>query len=305
MASETNSVRPAPELKVPMAAPKMRIGLLGGSFDPAHEGHRRISLAALQRLGLDQVWWLVSPSNPLKKKPKTEDLATSVAAARKVAHHPKIVVTGFEGARPSAFTIDTIRFLKQRYPSVNFVWLMGADNLATFHLWRSWQELFELVPIAVLDRPGFRLKARSGKAAQRFASSIVDETDGPGLAGIAPPAWTLLTLPLSGLSSTALRGEKPQGTGAKAKERKRKDRKTAKNVVKQAKKETKKDVKTAAKRLKKAAKTAKPAKSVTKAAKVAKPTKKAAAKHVKKAVKRATKIAKSISKKSKKKSKRH
>jgi nicotinate-nucleotide adenylyltransferase len=306
MASKKNSVRPAPELKVPMAAPKMRIGLLGGSFDPAHEGHRRISLAALQRLGLDQVWWLVSPSNPLKKKPKTEDLATRVAAARKVAHHPKIVVTGFEGARRSAYTIDTIRFLKQRYPSVNFVWLMGADNLATFHLWRSWHELFELVPIAVLDRPGFRLKARSGKAAQRFASSMVDESDGAGLAGIAPPAWTLLTLPLSGLSSTALRDETPQDSGAKAKARKnRKAAKAAKKVVKQAKKETKKDVKKAAKRLKKAAKTAKPAKSVTKAAKVAKPAKKAAKKQAKKAVKRATKIAKLITKKSKKKPKRH
>ena len=118
------------------------------------------------------------------------------------------MVTGFEAGRGSAYTVDTLRFLKRRYPSVNFVWLMGADNLVSFHRWRAWETLFRLVPIAVLDRPGYRLKARASRAAQRFSSAAVDETDAPGLSGMEPPAWTLLTLPLSSLSSTALRGGK-------------------------------------------------------------------------------------------------
>lgn len=202
------------DLKVPMAMPNMRIGLLGGSFNPAHEGHRHISLVALKRLGLDQVWWLVSPGNPLKDTSKAPDLGARAVAARAIAHHPRIVVTGFEAARGSAYTIDTLRFLKRRFPSVDFVWLMGADNLAQFHHWRGWEELFGMVPIALLDRPGFRLKARASKAAQRFASAAIDESDAGGLAQLAPPAWTMLTLPLSGLSSTALRGGNPpwQGT---------------------------------------------------------------------------------------------
>ena len=203
-----DSNRPAQHLKVPLAAPNMRIGLLGGSFNPAHAAHRQISLVALKRLRLDQVWWLVSPNNPLKAKSKMPDLETRIDAARAVAHHPKIVVTGFEAGRNSAYTVDTIRFLKRRYPSVNFVWLMGADNLVSFHRWRAWEALFRLVPIAVLDRPGYRLKARASRAAQRFASAALDETDAPGLLRMEPPAWTLLTLPLSSLSSTRLRGAK-------------------------------------------------------------------------------------------------
>ena len=201
-----DSNRPAQHLKVPLAAPSMRIGLLGGSFNPAHAAHRQISLVALKRLRLDQVWWLMSPNNPLKAK--APDLETRIAVALEVAHHPKIVVTGFEAGRNSAYTVDTIRFLKRRYPSVNFVWLMGADNLVSFHRWRAWEALFRLVPIAVLDRPGYRLKARASRAAQRFASAALDETDAPGLLRMEPPAWTLLTLPLSSLSSTRLRGAK-------------------------------------------------------------------------------------------------
>jgi nicotinate-nucleotide adenylyltransferase len=212
----------ATDMRVPMAAPNMRIGLLGGSFNPPHQGHRHISLAAVKRLGLDQVWWLVSPGNPLKETSNLPDLASRVTAARAIAHHPKIVVTGFEGARVkgergSVYTIDTVRILRRRYPYVDFVWLMGADNLVSFHRWRGWEKLFSLMPIAVLDRPGYRLKARASKAAQRFAFAALDESDAPGLAGGAPPAWTLLTLPLSGLASTSLRGGKaPKPSGAKA-----------------------------------------------------------------------------------------
>ncbi|HEY6655295.1 MAG TPA: nicotinate-nucleotide adenylyltransferase [Methyloceanibacter sp.] len=248
---------PSDRIKVPMAAPNMRIGLLGGSFNPAHAAHRHISLAALKRLALDQVWWLVSPGNPLKDAANAPDLGARIAAARTVARHPKIVVTGFEAARPSAYTIDTIRFLKRRYPSVDFVWLMGADNLASFHRWRAWEELFGLVPIAVLDRPGYRLKARASRAAQRFAFAALDETDARGLAGMEPPAWTLLTLPLSSLSSTRLRGGNEAGPQrAKTRKAAKAVKKVAKKAEKVAKRQKKNDAKLAKKDTKKSKKKA-------------------------------------------------
>ena len=237
----------ARNMRVPMAAPNMRIGLLGGSFNPPHAAHRQISLAALKRLGLDQVWWLVSPGNPLKDAGNAPHLEARITAARAVARHPKIVVTGFEAARPSAYTVDTISFLKRRYPSVDFVWLMGADNLASFHRWRKWERIFGLVPIAVLDRPGYRLKARASRAAQRFAFAALDETDARGLAGMEPPGWTLLTIPLSSLSSTRLRGVK--GSTAVCV--------TPRKATKAAKKEVKKALKAAKRRVKKDAKQAK------------------------------------------------
>lgn len=271
-------------LKVPPAAPNMRIGLLGGSFNPAHDAHLRISLVALKRLGLDQVWWLVSPHNPLKEEQRTPALAERVAAARTVGRHPKIVVTGFEGGRESPYTIDTIRFLKRRYPSVGFVWLMGADNLAAFHRWRAFEELFRLVPIAVFDRPGFRLKALASRAAQRFAFAQIDESDARGLAGLHPPAWALLTLPLSGLSSTRLRGEAPKPKQREEKQRKEKVAKAEKKSVKQARKGAKKAAKEARKQTKK------PAKAIKAASK---------------ALKKAAKEAKSQAKQSKRKAKRH
>lgn len=188
-----------------MAAPGMRVGLLGGSFDPAHAAHREISLTALKRLGLDQVWWLVTPGNPLKDVSHLPGLAERVAAARETARHPRITVTGFDGGSGSRYTIDLLKVLKQRFPGVHFVWLMGADNLAEFHRWKAWPEIFATMPIAVLDRPGYRLKARASQAAKRFAPYYVDETDAAGLALLEPPAWTVLSHKLSGLSSTALR----------------------------------------------------------------------------------------------------
>jgi nicotinate-nucleotide adenylyltransferase len=234
-------------LKVPMAAPNMRIGLLGGSFNPPHAAHRHISLAALKRLGLDQVWWLVSPGNPLKETGKVPDLQARIAAAHAVARHPKIVVTGFEGGlagatRRRAYTVDTLRFLKRRYPSVHFVWLMGADNLVTFHRWWEWERIFGLVPIAMLDRPGYRMKARASRAAQRFAYAALDETDARGLAGTEPPAWTLLSLPLSSLSSTRLRaGKEAKPTRGKAGKTAKAVKKVAKKTEKAAKQSKKKD----------------------------------------------------------------
>jgi nicotinate-nucleotide adenylyltransferase len=202
----------------------MRIGLLGGSFDPPHAAHRAISLTALKRLGLDQVWWLVTPGNPLKEGSKPASLEGRVKSAMKLARHPRIEVTGFASA--SAFTIDVLMELRRRFPGVNFVWLMGADNLTDFHRWRAWEDIFALVPIAVLDRPGFRLKARASRAAQRFAPYMVDESDAGGLALLIPPAWTILTHRLSPLSSTALRANKAKQKPAKDKGKK--DKKKAK-----------------------------------------------------------------------------
>jgi nicotinate-nucleotide adenylyltransferase len=200
-----------------MAARNMRIGLLGGSFNPAHQAHREISLTALKRLGLDQVWWLVTAGNPLKDASKLASLESRVEAARKTARHPRIEVTGFGAG--SAYTIDLLTELKRRFPGVNFVWLMGADNLAQFHRWRAWEEIFAAVPMAVLDRPGLRLKARASKAAQRFALYQVDESDAGGLARLEPPAWTILSHRLSGLSSTALRAKKAKKKKAKGKDK--------------------------------------------------------------------------------------
>jgi nicotinate-nucleotide adenylyltransferase len=202
----------AERARPPLAAPGMRIGLLGGSFNPAHEAHRAISLEALKRLGLDRVWWLVIPRNPLKDASALPSLEGRIQAARKIARHARIDVTGFSGG--SAYTIDVLTALKRRFPSVQFVWLMGADSLADIHRWRAWEQIFGQVPIAVFDRPGYRLKARASQAAQRFAPYRVDETDAGGLAGLIPPAWTLITHPLSELSSSALRAKAP---GKKAK----------------------------------------------------------------------------------------
>lgn len=194
-------------LKIPVAAPGMRIGLLGGSFNPPHEAHRDISLTALKRLGLDRVWWLVTPGNPLKDVSKLPGLAERVENAEAIARHPKIDVTGFDGSKGTGYTIDLLKALTQRYPGVGFVWLMGADNLVDFHRWKSWPEIFKLMPIAVLDRPGFRLKAQASQAARRFAPYYVDESDAAGLALLEPPAWTILTHKLSELSSTELRAK--------------------------------------------------------------------------------------------------
>jgi nicotinate-nucleotide adenylyltransferase len=219
---ELGAPKPKDAARLPMAAPSMRIGLLGGSFNPPHAAHREISLTALKRLGLDQVWWLVSPTNPLKNPAILPSLESRVDAARRMARHPRIEVTAFAGGSP--YTVDLLTELKRRFPGVNFVWLMGADNLAQFHRWRAWEKIFTLLPIAVLDRPGFRLKARAGMAAQRFAPYLVDESDAGGLAGLVAPAWTILTHRLSSLSSTALRAKnakRKKGRGLRSKPRKK------------------------------------------------------------------------------------
>lgn len=197
-------------VKTPLVAPGQRVGVMGGSFNPPHEGHRIVAETALKRLGLDQLWWLVTPGNPLKQNSALPSQAARMAAAGKLALGPKMKVTGFEADLGSPYTAATLAYLARRYPDVRFVWVMGADNLATFHRWQKWQGIMESVPIAVVDRPGFRLKALSGPAAQRYASARFDERDAAFLPGAPAPAWTFLTTRLSGQSSTQLRAAAPQ-----------------------------------------------------------------------------------------------
>jgi nicotinate-nucleotide adenylyltransferase len=189
----------------PSAAPGQAIGLLGGSFNPPHVAHRMISEAALKRLGLDKVWWVVSPGNPLKRRIGTMPMGDRMALCREVAKNPHIVVTDFEKDLQAPYTASTLAFLKARSPLVRFVWIMGADNLASFDRWQRWREIFTMVPIVVVDRPGWRMKALASKAARAFAAARVPEADAAGLALRPAPAWTFLSGPLSHLSSTALR----------------------------------------------------------------------------------------------------
>ena len=182
-----------------------RIGLLGGSFNPAHEAHLAISLEALRRLRLDRVWWLVSPQNPLKPSGETAPLAERLAGARALARHPHIRAGAVETALGTVYTVDTLKALKRRFPGVNFVWLMGADNLIQIPAWKNWQYLFLTLPVAVLDRPSYHLRALAGKPARRFARHRVPEAKAAGLAGKAPPAWVFIHQGLNPQSSTQIR----------------------------------------------------------------------------------------------------
>lgn len=195
--------RPSPSGRA--AGHRRRIGLFGGSFNPPHEGHRHASLVALKRLALDEVWWLVSPANPLKEAGEFAPFDERCAAAGRAARHPRIKISTFERDAGLIYTRDTLRALIRAHADIRFVWLMGADNLASIHLWHRWPEIFELVPVAVVDRPSYRLRAMSSPAAFRFAHRRIDEENARLLAGLKPPAWCFLTGPLSLLSSTRLR----------------------------------------------------------------------------------------------------
>lgn len=184
----------------------LKVGLFGGSFNPPHEGHRAASLLALRRLNLDRIWWLVTPGNPLKDTSGLMPLAKRLEAARHASRHPRIAVTDIEAAIGARYTFDTIAYLKRRCPGVRFVWVMGADNLCTFGRWQRWQDIARLVPIALVDRPGFTLKALHGRAAEALAPYRKDESRASALATLAPPAFIFLHGPRSPLSSTALRG---------------------------------------------------------------------------------------------------
>ncbi len=183
----------------------MRIGLLGGSFNPAHEGHLAISKSALARLGLHQVWWLVSPQNPLKPARGMESLEKRLGRARAVARHPRIRASALESVLGTRFTVDTIEALGLRFPKVAFVWLLGADNLIQLPKWKRWQRILNNVPVAVFSRPSYSLRAATAKSAVRFARFRVPESRAGGLAGLPPPAWVFIHGRLNPQSSTALR----------------------------------------------------------------------------------------------------
>ncbi|MCI0468362.1 MAG: nicotinate-nucleotide adenylyltransferase [Beijerinckiaceae bacterium] len=185
----------------------MRIGLFGGSFNPPHEGHRAASLLAMKRLRLDRVWWLVSPGNPLKDSRELAPLALRLVSARKMSAHPRIAVSAIEASIGAAFSFETISYLKRRCPGVHFVWVMGADNFLGFDRWQRWRGIANLVPIAIIDRPGFTLSALHGRAAQALAPYRRDESRASRLAAMTPPAFVFLHGPRSAISSTELRGK--------------------------------------------------------------------------------------------------
>ena len=193
------------DLRLPPYAPGLRIGLFGGSFNPAHEGHAHVAETAMRRLGLDRVVWLVSPQNPLKDARHSAPLAQRMASARLQAHGPSMVVSDFETRARVVWTVDTLRLLVARHPGVRFVWLMGSDNLASFHRWRGWTDIMRLMPVAVIARPGSLLDSRTAPAAARFARYRIPAAQAGLLPNLEAPAWTYLTAPLNPLSSTAIR----------------------------------------------------------------------------------------------------
>ncbi|WP_204113078.1 nicotinate-nucleotide adenylyltransferase [Shimia biformata] len=180
------------------------IGLLGGSFDPPHEGHVHISHEALKRFGLDRVWWLVSPGNPLKQRGPAA-IGRRLAACRAIVNHPRIAISDYERRAGTRFTAETIAALQRDYPAARFVWLMGADNLAQFHLWQDWRDIVARVPIGVLARPGDRIEARTAKAAQVFRHARIPARESQLLARVDAPAWCFINVPMKNASSTAIR----------------------------------------------------------------------------------------------------
>jgi nicotinate-nucleotide adenylyltransferase len=190
---------------IPFHTNGMRIGLLGGSFNPPHAAHRAISLFAIKRLKLDRVWWLLTPGNPLKETSALHGLAERTEAARKIADDPRIDISCLEAVIGVRYTVDTIIHLRRRVSGVRLVWIMGADNLAQFHRWKDWRRIASEVPIAVIDRPPQSFRALAGPAAQALARYRLPENQAARLADAQAPAWTFLTGMKLNLSSTGLR----------------------------------------------------------------------------------------------------
>lgn len=195
----------AADLRMPPAPAGLRVGLFGGSFDPPHEGHLLVAETALRRLRLDRLWWIVSPGNPLKAGRPPASLAERLALCRALAEDRRIVVTAFEASHQIRYTADMVDLVLTHRPTARFVWVMGADNLATFHRWQSWREIAARLPLAVVDRPGATLSPLSSPAARTLAAERLPEADARLLPGLDPPAWTFLHGRRSTLSSTRLR----------------------------------------------------------------------------------------------------
>lgn len=196
-----------------------KIGLLGGSFNPAHDGHRDISLAALAYFGLDEVWWLVAPQNPLKSTDGMAPLATRISLAQAKAAHPRIKVSDIEIRLGTRFTADTLAKLVELHRDCRFLWLMGADNLAQIDRWKHWQQIFHLLPIAVFDRPTYTYRALAAKAARRFAKFRLRESASLKLVETPAPAWMFMHHRLNPISATAIRAEAAQAKARRAAER--------------------------------------------------------------------------------------
>ena len=189
----------------------MRIGLLGGSFNPAHEGHLHVARLALRRLGLDQVWLLVSPGNPLKPVTGMAGLAQRLAGARRIADGRRIVASDIEARLGTRYTVDTLRQLRRRFPRARFVWIMGADILDQLPLWKRWTDLPKLAAMAVLPRPSFTHRALAGRAAQRLRHARKPDRSADALIGSPAPAWTFLQGPQHSASASAIRRAASQG----------------------------------------------------------------------------------------------
>lgn len=182
----------------------MCVGLLGGSFDPAHEGHVQISKTALRRFGLDRLWWVVSPGNPLKQHAPAS-MARRMQVANDLVSDPRILISDIEARLGTRYTAQTLRALRHIYPGVHFVWLMGADNLAHFHHWKDWQEIMETVPIGVLARPGDRISARLSPAARRYRHAMLKAEQSQMLSSVRAPQWCFVNMPMINASSSEIR----------------------------------------------------------------------------------------------------
>ena len=192
-----------------------RVGLLGGSFNPAHAGHLSVSQEALKRLDLDEIWWLVSPQNPLKPEYGMAPFAARLESAKKMSRNRHIRVTGIEQRLGTRYTADTLKALKRRFPRVRFVWLMGADNLIQIPDWEEWEKIFKSTPIAVFNRPTYSLRALAGQAAQRFRRARVGERAARRMATMAPPAWAFINMRPHPASATSIRAAREKArTGA-------------------------------------------------------------------------------------------
>jgi nicotinate-nucleotide adenylyltransferase len=187
-----------------------RIGLLGGSFNPAHRGHRNISLQALRALGLDEVWWLVSPGNPLKEVAKDmASLEVRLSSAKRMAQRARIRVSDFERRQGTRFTIDTVRRLKRRHPEHHFIWLLGSDTLPNFHKWRDWRGLARELPIAVIRRSGYDSAARAARAMGWLRRFVHPSSQARYWTDWSVPAITFLRQPPDPTSATAIRAHNP------------------------------------------------------------------------------------------------
>ena len=195
---------PSPVTQPKAIRPGMTIGLLGGSFDPPHAGHVHITREALKRFGLDRVWWLVSPGNPLKEHGPAP-IADRMAAARAIMQHPRVEISDFEARTGTRYTAETLDALMRAYPGARFVWLMGADNLVQLPKWQDWRGIMDSVPIGVLARPGDRIRARNSKAAQVYAAARIRGRDSLRLGQAEAPAWCFVNVPMINESSSAIR----------------------------------------------------------------------------------------------------